>query len=116
GPLAASWHSHRFIDPVRDGAVLPILHLNGWKIANPTVLARIPRDELLNLLRGYGFRPIVVEGSDPVTLHPQMAAAVDSALDDIAAIQDRARGRAAPGTDSPAWPALILITPKGWTG
>jgi xylulose-5-phosphate/fructose-6-phosphate phosphoketolase len=125
GPLAASWHSHRFLDPAHDGAVLPILHLNGWKIANPTVLARIPRDDLKNLLRGYGYRPIIVEGgdphADPAALHPHMAAALDSALDDIAEIQNLARGGNGGGAGSgatirPDWPAIVLITPKGWTG
>ena len=92
GPLAASWHSNKFLDPARDGAVLPILHLNGYKIANPTVLARIPEDELLDLLRGYGHRPYVVAGDDPADVHQQLAAALDDALDEIAAIQ-RARPR-----------------------
>ena len=91
GPLATSWHSNKFLDPVHDGAVLPVLHLNGFKIANPTVLARIPRDELAALLEGYGHRPIFVEGDDPEDVHRQMAAALDDALDDIAAIQHRAR-------------------------
>jgi xylulose-5-phosphate/fructose-6-phosphate phosphoketolase len=115
GPLAASWHSNKFIDPGKDGAVLPVLHLNGWKIANPTVLARIPRAELLDLLRGYGYRPIVVEGSDPKVMHPAMAVALDEALDDIAAIQSTARSRDR-NAPRPQWPAIVLVTPKGWTG
>ena len=91
GPLAASWHSNKFVDPVSDGAVLPILHLNGYKIANPTVLARIPREELLELLRGYGHTPYLVEGDDPATMHQQFAATLDRCLDEIAEIQRRAR-------------------------
>ena len=114
GPLATSWHSNKFLDPVHDGAVLPVLHLNGFKIANPTVLARIPRDELAALLEGYGHRPIFVEGDDPEDVHRQMAAALDDALDDIAAIQHRAR--VAGERDRPRWPMLVLRTPKGWTG
>jgi xylulose-5-phosphate/fructose-6-phosphate phosphoketolase len=115
GPLAASWHSNKFLDPATDGAVLPILHLNGWKIANPTVLARIPREQLLDLLRGYGYRPIVVEGDDPAVMHPAMAAALDEALDDIAAIQQVARSDD-PTAARPQWPVIALVTPKGWTG
>ncbi len=114
GPLATSWHSNKFLSPVTDGAVLPILHLNGWKIANPTVLARIPRDQLLDLIRGYGHRPIVVEGDDPAVMHRAMAAALDGALDDIAEIQRLARSGS--GDQRPAWPAIVLVTPKGWTG
>jgi xylulose-5-phosphate/fructose-6-phosphate phosphoketolase len=114
GPLAASWHSNKFLDPRTDGAVVPILHLNGYKIANPTVLARIRRDELLSLITGYGYRPIVVEGDDPSVLHQTMAAALDGALDDIARIQRAAR--TGETTERPQWPALVLITPKGWTG
>jgi xylulose-5-phosphate/fructose-6-phosphate phosphoketolase len=113
GPLAAGWHSNKFVDPARDGTVLPILHLNGYKIANPTVLARIPEDELLELLRGYGHRPIVVAGDDPTDVHQQMAAALDDALDDIAGIRARARGG---DLGRPAWPMIVLRTPKGWTG
>ena len=94
GPLAASWHSNKFLNPARDGAVLPILHLNGYKIANPTVLARIPHDELEALLVGYGHKPYFVEGDDPATMHQVMAATLDEALDDIAAIQRTgSRGR-----------------------
>ena len=114
GPLATSWHSNKFLSPVTDGAVLPILHLNGWKIANPTRLARIPRDQLLDLIRGYGHRPIVVEGDDPAVMHRAMAVALDDALDDIATIQRLARSGS--GDPRPAWPAIVLVTPKGWTG
>jgi xylulose-5-phosphate/fructose-6-phosphate phosphoketolase len=114
GPLATSWHSNKFLDPVHDGAVLPVLHLNGFKIANPTVLARIPHDELAALLEGYGHRPIFVEGDDPEDVHRQMAAALDDAVDDISAIQRRARVEGE--RDRPRWPMLVLRTPKGWTG
>ncbi|OBF92550.1 phosphoketolase [Mycobacterium sp. 852014-52450_SCH5900713] len=114
GPLAASWHSNKFLNPVTDGAVLPILQLNGYKIANPTVLARIPHAELEALLRGYGYRPITVAGDDPANVHQQLAAAFDDAFDDIAAIQSAARnGNAMP---RPVWPMIVLRTPKGWTG
>jgi len=120
GPLAASWHSNKFLNPARDGAVLPILHLNGYKIANPTVLARIPEGELLELMRGYGHAPVVVSGDDPPGVHQQMAAALDWALDEIARIQELARSRARSDRDHqasrPAWPMIILRTPKGWTG
>ncbi len=91
GPLAASWHSNKFVNPAVDGAVLPILHLNGYKIANPTVLARIPEAELESLMCGYGYRPITVAGDDPRSVHQQLAAALDDAFDDIAAIQHAAR-------------------------
>ena len=91
GPLAASWHSNKFLDPARDGAVLPMLHLNGYKIANPTVLARIPEDELRSLLEGYGHTPRFVTGDDPETVHQALAAALDASLDEIAEIQRRAR-------------------------
>ncbi|POM23560.1 Xylulose-5-phosphate phosphoketolase [Actinomadura rubteroloni] len=114
GPLAASWHSTKFVDPAGDGAVLPILHLNGYKIANPTIPARIPEDELLRLLEGYGHRPIVVAGDEPAAVHRALAAALDDALDEIAAIQRRAREDGA--TDRPRWPMIVLRTPKGWTG
>ena len=142
GPLAASWHSNKFLDPVRDGAVLPILHLNGFKIANPTVLARIPKDELDKLFEGYGYRPITVEIADPDdhdAAHQAMAAALDDALDEIRTIQAEARGLAnghsraevrggaasADGqltaddqvaVDRPRWPMIIFRSPKGWTG
>jgi xylulose-5-phosphate/fructose-6-phosphate phosphoketolase len=114
GPLAASWHSNKFLDPVRDGAVLPILHLNGWKIANPTVLARIDPADLNRLFEGYGYAPRVVEGDDPATMHQAMAAALDAAVEDIRRLQRAARG----GGDRSLrrWPLLVLRTPKGWTG
>ncbi|CAG7647476.1 phosphoketolase family protein [Actinacidiphila bryophytorum] len=114
GPLAASWHSNKFLDPVHDGAVLPILHLNGYKIANPTVPARLPREELDELLRGYGHDPIHVTGDDPAAVHRAMAAAMDTALDRIAAFQSAAREQGA--TARPRWPVIVLRTPKGWTG
>jgi xylulose-5-phosphate/fructose-6-phosphate phosphoketolase len=114
GPLATAWHSNKFLDPVHDGAVLPILHLNGYKIANPTILARIPRTELEQLMRGYGWHPIFVEGHEPATMHAAMAAALDDAVTRIQAIQFDARrqGRAA----RPCWPMIVLRSPKGWTG
>ncbi|MGN6609709.1 MAG: phosphoketolase family protein, partial [Jatrophihabitans sp.] len=115
GPLAASWHSTKFVDPVTDGAVLPILHLNGYKIANPTVLARIPEAELADLLRGYGHDPLFVTGDDPAQVHRDLAATLDTALDRIAAIQQAARGGDGTG-GRPAWPMIVLRTPKGWTG
>ena len=115
GPLAASWHSNKFLNPARDGAVLPILHLNGYKIANPTVLARIPEDELTGLLEGYGHSPVYVEGDQPEAVHQQMAAALDGALDEIARIQKGARGGGAK-SGRPRWPMIVLRTPKGWTG
>jgi xylulose-5-phosphate/fructose-6-phosphate phosphoketolase len=114
GPLAASWHSNKFLSPRTDGAVLPILALNGYKIANPTVLARIPPDELSSLLEGYGWRPLVVEGDEPEPVHQRFAAVLDEALDEIAAIQRAAREDGA--TDRPRWPMIVLRTPKGWTG
>ncbi len=115
GPLATSWHSNKFLDPVRDGAVLPILHLNGYKIANPTVLARIPHDELEALLRGYGHVPIFVEGDDPVLVHQAMAAAMDEAFRLIRSIQNEARSDGMAGA-MPVWPVIVMKTPKGWTG
>jgi xylulose-5-phosphate/fructose-6-phosphate phosphoketolase len=114
GPLATSWHSNKFLDPVRDGAVLPILHLNGYKIANPAVLARIPEKELVALLEGYGHRPILLSGDDPATMHRLMAGALDEAIADISAIQRDAREGGATGR--PRWPMIVLRTPKGWTG
>jgi len=114
GPLAASWHSNKFLNPASDGAVLPVLHLNGYKIANPTVLARIPRDELEALMTGYGYRPYFVEGDEPAAMHQLMAATLDSVLDEIAQIQRRAREQARP--ERPRWPMIVLSTPKGWTG
>jgi len=113
GPLATSWHCGKLIDPSHDGAVLPILHLNGYKIANPTLLARMPASELESLLRGYGYHPRVVTGDDPATVHQAMAAAVDECLDEIAAIQGRARSGGPP--ERPTWPMIVLRTPKGWT-
>ncbi|WP_278195436.1 phosphoketolase family protein [Streptomyces sp. AN091965] len=114
GPLATSWHSTRFLDPVHDGAVLPVLHLNGYKIANPTVLSRIPEPELDSLLRGYGHEPIHVSGDDPSAVHRDLAAALDRAVDRITHIQRAARDDAT--TERPAWPMIVLRTPKGWTG
>ena len=114
GPLAASWHSNKFLNPVRDGAVLPILHLNGYKIANPTVLARIPREELESLMVGYGYKPYWVEGSDPETMHQLMAATMDMAIGEIKAIQEEARTKGY--SDRPQWPMIVLKSPKGWTG
>jgi xylulose-5-phosphate/fructose-6-phosphate phosphoketolase len=114
GPLATSWHSNKFLDPVRNGAVLPVLHLNGYKIANPTVLARIPRAELRCLLEGYGYAPRFVEGSDPPAMHQLMAATLDEVTDEIAEIQRRAREDGA--RERPRWPMIVLCTPKGWTG
>jgi xylulose-5-phosphate/fructose-6-phosphate phosphoketolase len=114
GPLAASWLSNVFLSPARDGAVLPVLHLNGYKIANPTLLARIPEDDLVSMLRGYGYQPYLVTGDDPAAVHQDLAAALDRALDEIATIQRHARGGGAP--HRPRWPMLVLRTPKGWTG
>jgi xylulose-5-phosphate/fructose-6-phosphate phosphoketolase len=113
GPLAASWHSNKLLNPARDGAVLPILHLNGYKIANPTVLARIPKEELEALMVGYGHEPFFVEGDDPATMHEAMASTLDEALDRIAAIKAAARSG---DVRRPRWPMIVLRTPKGWTG
>lgn len=114
GPLATSWHSNKFLDPRRDGAVLPILHLNGYKIAGPTVLARLPQEELLALFTGYGYRPMVVSGDDPVVVHREFAAVLEQVLAEIREIQRRARVDGA--WERPRWPMIILETPKGWTG
>ncbi len=114
GPLAASWHSNKFLDAARDGAVLPILHLNGYKIANPTLLARIPEPELRQLLEGYGYAPHVVSGDDPATMHQLMAATLDRVADEIAEIQRAAREDGV--IERPHWPMIVLRTPKGWTG
>ncbi len=114
GPLAASWHSNKFLNPVHDGAVLPILHLNGYKIANPTVLGRLDDDELFSLLRGYGHEPLAVEGDDPSEMHRLMAHAIDEALDRIGDIQTGARN--AQKSQRPRWPMIVLRSPKGWTG
>jgi xylulose-5-phosphate/fructose-6-phosphate phosphoketolase len=119
GPAATSWHSNKFLNAKTDGAVLPILHLNGFKIANPTILARIPEEELLSLFRGYGYDPVIVAGDDPMVMHGKMAEALDHAYADIRAIQQQVRsGDASPGSvmDRPRWPMIILKTPKGWTG
>ncbi len=113
GPLATSWHSNKFLNPAKDGAVLPILHLNGYKIANPTVLARIPHEELEQLFRGYGYAPIFVEGSEPGPMHQAMAAAMDQALDEIRRIQETARK--SKNVERPRWPMIVLRSPKGWT-
>ena len=114
GPLATSWHSNKFLNPKLDGAVLPILHLNGYKIANPTVLARISHDELKNLFIGYGYKPFFVEGSDPETMHQVMADTLDEVMEEIQAIQHRAREKGE--TTRPYWPMIVLRSPKGWTG
>ncbi|MET0259849.1 MAG: phosphoketolase, partial [Gaiellaceae bacterium] len=114
GPLATSWHSNKFLNPETDGVVLPVLHLNGYKIANPTVLARIPESELVALLGGYGYRPVLVtggfDGEDPLAVHERFAAALDEVLDEIAEIKQRGDGA------RPRWPMIVLRTPKGWTG
>jgi len=114
GPCATSWHSNKFLNPIVDGAVLPILHLNGYKIANPTVLARIPQSELEALMRGYGYNPYFIEGSDPTTMHRQMAALLDKVYAEIRTIQKKARETNDP--TRPAWPMIVMRTPKGWTG
>ena len=114
GPLAAAWHSNKFINPATDGAVLPILHLNGFKIANPTVLARIPTQELIDLLAGYGHLPIFVEDDDPLCMHQEMATALDTAIARIQDIQTAARS--CEGVRRPCWPMIVLRSPKGWTG
>jgi xylulose-5-phosphate/fructose-6-phosphate phosphoketolase len=114
GPLATSWHSNKFLNPVRDGAVLPILHLNGYKIAGPTVLARISREELESLLQGYGYKPFFVEGDEPEKMHPMMAETLDAVFDEIVNIQTSARTKGF--SERPTWPMIVLRTPKGWTG
>ncbi len=114
GPLATSWHSNKFLNPMRDGAVLPILHLNGYKIANPTILARISSEELEQLFRGYGWTPYVVEGDDPEIMHQKMAATLEHCVQEIHAIQKQARS--AKTAERPRWPMVILKSPKGWTG
>ncbi|MDH3309186.1 MAG: phosphoketolase family protein [Gammaproteobacteria bacterium] len=114
GPLATAWHSNKFLNPIHDGAVLPILHLNGYKIANPTILARISRDELESLFIGYGYKPYFVEGADPQLMHQQMALVLDTVIGEIKAIQ--AQARATGSVTRPRWPMIILRSPKGWTG
>ncbi len=114
GPLATSWHSNKFLNPIRDGAVLPILHLNGYKIANPTILARIPHEELEALFKGYGWEPHFVEGDDPETMHQRMAEVVEQCVTRIRAIQSEARATNKP--TRPRWPMIVLRSPKGWTG
>src|SRR5258707_968909 len=114
GPLATSWHSNKFLNPASDGAVLPILHLNGYKIANPTVLARIGKEELESLLSGYGYRPYFVEGAEPHPMHETMAATLDAVVAEIKSIQDAARKNGV--VSRPRWPMIVLRTPKGWTG
>ncbi len=114
GPLAASWHSNKFLNPVHDGAVLPILHLNGYKIANPTLLSRVSNDELESLFVGYGYKPCFVEGSDPAPMHQKMAATLETCIEEIRSIQRDARANGF--TKRPKWPMIILRTPKGWTG
>src|SRR5882757_1406554 len=114
GPLATAWHSNKFLDPATDGAVLPILHLNGYKIANPTIFARITREELEQLLRGYGWTPCFVEGHDPALMHEAMAVTLDTVVEQIKQIQQDARVRG--NTARPRWPMIVLNSPKGWTG
>jgi xylulose-5-phosphate/fructose-6-phosphate phosphoketolase len=114
GPLAAAWHSNKFLNPARDGAVLPILHLNGWKIANPTVLARIGHEELEGLMQSYGYTPYFVEGSEPEAMHQQMAETLDTVIGEIKRIQENARSNGS--TVRPRWPMIVLRSPKGWTG
>ena len=114
GPLATSWHSNKFLNPIRDGAVLPVLHLNGYKIANPTVLARIPPEELAHLFKGYGWKAYVVEGDEPADMHQNMAATLEQCVDEIRSIQSKARRDG--NAERPCWPMIILRTPKGWTG
>src|ERR671915_1538930 len=114
GPLATSWHSNKFLNAARDGAVLPILHLNGYKIANPTVLARIPEGELRALLEGYGYAPRFVSGSEPEEMHQRMAATLDEVVAEIRDLQRRAREQG--DATRPRWPMVVLRTPKGWTG
>jgi xylulose-5-phosphate/fructose-6-phosphate phosphoketolase len=115
GPLAASWHSNKFLNPIRDGAVLPILHLNGYKIANPTVLARMSDEELWHLFSGYGYEPFFIEGSDPEDMHQKMAGILDFVFDRIGSIQEAARSKGEI-TERPRWPMIVLRSPKGWTG
>lgn len=114
GPLATAWQSNKFLNPVTDGAVLPIMHLNGYKISNPTIFSRISHEEIQKFFEGCGWKPIFVEGDDPMTMHKLMAEALDSAIEEIKEIQKNAREN----NDStrPIWPMIVLRTPKGWTG
>jgi len=114
GPLATSWHSNKFLNPAHDGAVLPILHLNGYKIANPTILSRISRKEVESLFIGYGYKPYFVEGSEPEVMHQLMAKTMDKIISEIRSIQIKARKKG--NTKRPQWPMIVLRTPKGWTG
>jgi len=114
GPLATSWHSNKFLNPIRDGAVLPVLHLNGYKIANPTILARIPHEELESLLIGYGHKPYFVEGDDPSAMHQKMASTLEQCILEIRLLQQHARSTGDP--TRPRWPMIVLRSPKGWTG
>ncbi len=114
GPLATSWQSNKFLNPVTDGAVLPILHLNGYKISNPTIFSRIPHDEIKSFFEGCGWKPYFVEGDDPMTMHEKMAETMDTVIEEIKAIQKHARDEQDP--ERPKWPMIILRTPKGWTG
>ena len=114
GPLATSWHSNKFLNPVHDGAVLPILHLNEYKIAGPTVLARIPNEELMSLFHGYGYAPYLVEGNEPSDMHQRMAATLETVVGGIRSIQRDAREHGF--KERPRWPMIILRSPKGWTG
>jgi xylulose-5-phosphate/fructose-6-phosphate phosphoketolase len=116
GPLAASWHGNAFLNPVSDGAVLPILHLNGYKIANPTILGRMPNDAIMRLFRGYGYEPRIVAGSNPIRMHQRMAAVLDGVVEDIHSLQRQARSGEQPKARQPRWPLIILRSPKGWTG
>src|SRR5207344_1670569 len=114
GPLATSWHSNKFLNPIRDGAVLPVLHLNGYKISNPTILARIPHEELEALFTGYGYKPYFVEGSDPLEMHQKIASALEQCVLEIRVLQQQARSTGNPAR--PRWPMIVLRSPKGWTG
>ena len=114
GPLATSWHSNKFLNPIRDGAVLPVLHLNEYKIANPTILARIPHEELEALLIGYGHKPYFVEGEDPLEMHRKMASTLEQSINEIRDLQQQARSSR--NAARPRWPMIVLRTPKGWTG
>src|SRR5262249_16671678 len=114
GPLATAWHSNKFINPIRDGAVLPILNLNGYKIANPSILARVSHEELEALFVGYGYKPYFVEGSEPAEVHPTMAATLDAIVGQARDIQRQARKSGE--FERPRWPMIVLRTPKGWTG